>query len=59
MVATTAGKGEIGVLIEDHYDPTEFEKFNEYFPQQGYEVEYITHLGVTPRLSIGPTPRKG
>ncbi len=37
-------KGKIGVLIEDHFDQTEFEKFNEFFPQHGYQVDYISHL---------------
>lgn len=37
-------KGKIGVLIEDHFDETEFRKFNEFFPANGYEVEYISHL---------------
>jgi protease I len=37
-------KGKIGVLIEEHFDQTEFRRFNEYFPIQGYQVEYISHL---------------
>ena len=37
-------KGKIGVLIEDHFDETEFRRFNEFFPANGYEVEYISHL---------------
>lgn len=37
-------KGKIGVLIEDHFDETEFRKFNEIFPANGYEVEYLSHL---------------
>ncbi|HLP87495.1 MAG TPA: DJ-1/PfpI family protein [Nostocaceae cyanobacterium] len=40
----TNSKGKIGVLIEEHFDPFEFRSFNEYFPQQGYQVEYISHL---------------
>jgi protease I len=40
----TESKGKIGVLIEEHFDPFEFRAFNEYFPQQGYQVEYISHL---------------
>lgn len=36
--------GKIGVLIEDHFDETEFRRFNEFFPENGYEVEYISHL---------------
>jgi putative intracellular protease/amidase len=44
---TTTGskaKGKIGVLIEDHFDETEFRRFKEFFPANGYEVEYISHL---------------
>ncbi|MDJ0532139.1 MAG: DJ-1/PfpI family protein [Xenococcaceae cyanobacterium MO_207.B15] len=37
-------KGKIGVLIEEHFDDTEFRRFNEFFPANGYEVEYISHL---------------
>jgi putative intracellular protease/amidase len=37
-------KGRIGVLIEEHFDETEFRRFNEYFPEHGYEVEYISRL---------------
>lgn len=37
-------KGKIGVLIEEHFDDTEFRRFNEFFPTNGYEVEYISHL---------------
>jgi protease I len=39
-----ASKRKIGVLIEAHFDETEFVRFNEVFPTYGYEVEYITHL---------------
>ncbi|WP_414582593.1 DJ-1/PfpI family protein [Scytonema sp. PCC 10023] len=37
-------KGKIGVLIEDHFDDFEFQAFNNFFPANGYEVEYISHL---------------
>jgi protease I len=40
----TAKKGKIGVLIESHFDETEYRRFNEFFPRHGYEVEYISHL---------------
>ncbi len=43
-IQNTANKGKIGVLIEEHFDETEFRKFNELFPANGYEVEYISHL---------------
>ena len=49
-------KGKIGVLIEDHFDPTEYRRFNEYFPTQGYEVEYISHLWGQPELHFGSNP---
>lgn len=45
-MATTASKikGKIGILIEDHFDEIEFRAFNNFFPANGYEVEYISHL---------------
>jgi protease I len=49
-------KGKIGVLIEDHFDPTEFRRFNEYFPQRGYLVEYISHLWGQPSLRFSSNP---
>ncbi len=52
----TEMKGKIGVLIEDHFDPFEFRKFNEYFPQQGYEVEYISYLWGQEKLTFGSNP---
>lgn len=52
----TEEKGKIGVLIEDHFDSTEFRKFNEFFPQKGYEVEYISHLWGNKELHFGSNP---
>ena len=49
-------RGKIGVLIEEHFDATEYRRFNEYFPQQGYEVEYISHLWNNPELTFGSNP---
>jgi protease I len=49
-------KGKIGVLIEDHFDLTEFRRFNEYFPQRGYQVEYISHLWGQPALRFSSNP---
>src|SRR5437764_11145699 len=49
-------KGKIGVLIEEHFDPTEYRRFNEYFPTKGYEVEYISHLWGNPALHFGSNP---
>ncbi|MCL2926849.1 MAG: DJ-1/PfpI family protein [Trichodesmium sp. MAG_R01] len=54
MVGAT--KGKIGVLIEDHFDSTEYRKFNEFFPEKGYEVEYITHLWGQKELHFGSNP---
>ncbi len=41
---TTETKGKIGILIEEHFDETEYQRFNEFFPEHGYEVEYISNL---------------
>ncbi|NES82697.1 MAG: thiamine biosynthesis protein ThiJ [Moorea sp. SIO2B7] len=41
---TTEIKGKIGVLVEEHFDETEYRRFNDFFPENGYEVEYISHL---------------
>lgn len=49
-------KGKIGVLIEEHFDPTEYREFNEFFPKQGYEVEYISHLWGNSELTFGSNP---
>ncbi|BAZ48567.1 ThiJ/PfpI domain-containing protein [Nostoc sp. NIES-4103] len=40
----TKAQGKIGVLIEEHFDEIEFRAFNNFFPQHGYEIEYISHL---------------
>lgn len=50
-MATT--KGKIGVLIEEHFDPTEYVRFNQYLPTRGYEVEYLSHLWNCPSLTFG------
>ena len=53
MVAQSSQvKGKIGVLIEAHFDETEFRKFNEFFPAHGYEVEYISHLWGQDKLTF-------
>jgi protease I len=54
MIASS--KGKIGVLIEEHFDQTEYRRFNQYFPQKGYEVEYISHLWGNPQLRFGSNP---
>jgi protease I len=52
-------RGKIGVLIEEHFDQTEYRLFNEYFPKQGYTVEYISHLWGNPSLTFGSNPDNG
>lgn len=49
-------KGKIGVIIEEHFDGTEFKRFNEYFPEKGYEVEYISNLWGNKELTFGSNP---
>lgn len=56
MSDQTQTNGKIGVLIEDHFDPTEYSKFNNYFPSRGYEVEYISHLWGNPELRFSSNP---
>jgi protease I len=53
-----ANKGKIAVVIEEHFDPTEYRRFNEYFPQHGYEVEYVSHLWGNPELHFGSNPEE-
>lgn len=55
-MADTPHHGKIGVLIEEHFDPTEYRKFNEYFPRRGYQVEYLSHLWGQPHLRFGSNP---
>lgn len=52
-------KGKIGVIIEDHFDQTEFHMFNDFFPKHGYEVEYISHLWGNQSLHFGANPDDG
>jgi putative intracellular protease/amidase len=35
---------KIGVLIEAHYDETEYNMFNEAFAKDGYAIEYLSYL---------------
>lgn len=55
----TQTKGKIGILIEDHFDQTEFRKFNDFFPKHGYQVEYISHLWGNKELHFGGNPDDG
>jgi len=51
-------KGKIAILIEEHFDQTEYRKFNEFFPKHGYEVEYVSHLWNQPALHFGSNPEE-
>ena len=44
MIATIAMPKKVLVLVEEHYDETEYNVFNEYFPKEGIEVEYGSYL---------------
>jgi len=59
MSTTSRSKGKIGVLIEDHFDEIEYREFNQYFPEQGYEVVYLSHLWGQPYLTFGSNPENG
>src|SRR5271156_537766 len=52
-------KGRIGVLIEEHFDQTEFKKFNEFFPEHGYQVVYMSQLWDNPSLYFRANPDDG
>lgn len=45
-------KGKIAVLIEEHFDEHEYRRFLEYFPEKGYEVEFLSHLWGNPQLTF-------
>ncbi len=49
---TTEMKGKIAVLIEEHFDETEYRRFNQFFPENGYDVEYISNLWGQPSLTF-------
>lgn len=57
--ATMKTRGKVGVLIEEHFDATEHRRFNAYFPERGYEVEYLSHLWGQPALRFGSNPEGG
>jgi len=48
----SANQGKIGVLIEEHFDETEYFRFNEFFSKNGYEVDYISHLWNQEKLTF-------
>jgi putative intracellular protease/amidase len=58
-MSESAAQKKIGVLVEDHFDQTEFRAFNRYFPEHGYTVEYLSHLWGQPELTFGSNPDDG
>jgi putative intracellular protease/amidase len=52
-------KPKIAVMIEEHFDQTEYRRFNEYFPQHGYDVEYVSYLWGNTALTFGSNPDSG
>lgn len=58
-MSAVTGKGKIAVLIEEHFDQTEYRLFNDFFPERGYEVEYLSHLWGNPRITFGGNPDDG
>lgn len=52
MVSNAKSQGKIGVLIEEHFDEIEFRAFNSFFPKNGYEIEYISHLWNQDKLTF-------
>lgn len=43
---------KIAVVIEEHFDETEYHRFNDFFPKNGYDVEYISNLWNQPSLTF-------
>jgi protease I len=50
---------KIAVMVEEHFDQTEYRRFNEYFPANGYHVEYVSYLWGNPALTFGSNPDYG
>jgi protease I len=48
----STNKPKIAVLTEAHFDETEYRIFNEFFPANGYEVEYVSYLWNQPSLEF-------
>jgi len=44
IIPSFAMAKKVLVLVEEHYDETEYNVFNEYFPKHGIKVEYGSYL---------------
>jgi protease I len=58
-MAENAAIHKVAVLIEEHFDQTEYRRFNEYFPANGYAVEYVSYLWGNASLTFGSNPDNG
>jgi putative intracellular protease/amidase len=52
MNGYSSARGRIAVLVEAHFDETEYRRFNEFFPEHGYAVDYASHLWNQPSLTF-------
>ena len=43
-IASSAMAKKVLVLVEEHYDETEYNVFNDFFPKEGIKVEYGSYL---------------
>ena len=43
-IASSAMVKKVLVLVEEHYDETEYNVFNDFFPKEGIKVEYGSYL---------------
>lgn len=50
-------RGKIAVLIENQFDPDQFRRFSEFFPQHGYELEFMTYLTGRAEAHYGSNPK--
>jgi putative intracellular protease/amidase len=57
-VSAQGTRGKIGVLIENHFDPTEYKMFGKYFQDHGYEVEYMSYLWGNAEDTYSSNPEK-
>ena len=44
LIASSAMAKKVLVLVEEHYDETEYNVFNDFFPKEGIKVEYGSYL---------------
>jgi putative intracellular protease/amidase len=52
MAVRQLDRKKIGILIETHFDEVEFRRFNQFFPANGYQIEYLSYLWGQPELEF-------